>query len=316
MNNIVKHADIFSAPASVVPEFASGGYAVLSPRGSKWRIKHKTEETMITDADGDPKSTIELVIIDAPPHISKTYYAAGYTEGSIEAPDCQSIDGVVPDPASTSPQSRSCATCPHAQFGSRITANGKKGKACNDSLRLAVVPAGDITNPNFGGAMLLRVAATSIAGFVQFNDLLKSNGMSFRACVTRIGFDPDASYPKLVFKRGRDLTEDERDSVVEMYSRTEALSRILSEPAQPRDDDDDGQAPAQTQKAPPQQQRTSKPVAAAQHAAPPAATKPRPAKPAKPVAPPVEEDDGDDDAPVTAAGGDDLDDLLKDLDLD
>jgi len=313
MNNIVKHADIFSAPASVVPEFASGGYAVLSPRGSKWRIKYKADENMITDADGDPKSTIELVIIDAPPHISKTYYAAGYTEGSVEAPDCQSIDGIVPDPASTSPQSKSCATCPHAQFGSRITANGKKGKACNDSLRLAVVPAGDIINGNFGGAMLLRVAATSIAGFVQFNDLLKSNGMSFRACVTRIGFDPDASYPKLVFKRGRDLTEDERDNVVEMYSRTEALSRILSEPAQPRDDDDDGQA--QTQKAPPQQQRTSKPAAAP--VAPAAATKPRPAKPAptKPVAPPVEEDDGD-DAPAMTSGGDDLDDLLKDLDLD
>ena len=313
MNNIVKHADIFSAPASVVPEFASGGYAVLSPRGSKWRIKYKADENMITDADGDPKSTIELVIIDAPPHISKTYYAAGYTEGSVEAPDCQSIDGIVPDPASTSPQSKSCATCPHAQFGSRITANGKKGKACNDSLRLAVVPAGDIINGNFGGAMLLRVAATSIAGFVQFNDLLKSNGMSFRACVTRIGFDPDASYPKLVFKRGRDLTEDERDNVVEMYSRTEALSRILSEPAQPRDDDDDGQA--QTQKAPPQQQRTSKPAAAP--VAPAAAAKPRSAKPAptKPVAPPVEEDDGD-DAPVVASGGDDLDDLLKDLDLD
>lgn len=313
MNNIVKHADIFSAPASVVPEFASGGYAVLSPRGSKWRIKYKADENMITDADGDPKSTIELVIIDAPPHISKTYYAAGYTEGSVEAPDCQSIDGIVPDPASTSPQSKSCATCPHAQFGSRITANGKKGKACNDSLRLAVVPAGDIINGNFGGAMLLRVAATSIAGFVQFNDLLKSNGMSFRACVTRIGFDPDASYPKLVFKRGRDLTEDERDNVVEMYSRTEALSRILSEPAQPRDDDDDGQA--QTQKAPPQQQRTSKPAAAP--VAPAAAAKPRPAKPAptKPVAPPVEEDDGD-DAPAMTSGGDDLDDLLKDLDLD
>jgi len=313
MNNIVKHADIFSAPASAVPEFASGGYAVLSPRGSKWRIKYKADENMITDADGDPKSTVELVIIDAPPHISKTYYAAGYTEGSVEAPDCQSIDGIVPDPASTSPQSKSCATCPHAQFGSRITANGKKGKACNDSLRLAVVPAGDIINGNFGGAMLLRVAATSIAGFVQFNDLLKSNGMSFRACVTRIGFDPDASYPKLVFKRGRDLTEDERDNVVEMYSRTEALSRILSEPAQPRDDDDDGQA--QTQKAPPQQQRTSKPAAAP--VAPAAAAKPRPAKPAptKPVAPPVEEDDGD-DAPAMTSGGDDLDDLLKDLDLD
>jgi hypothetical protein len=313
MSNIIKHADIFSAPASVIPEFASGGFAVLSPKGSKWRIKHKGEENMITDADGDPKSTIDLVIIDAPAHISKTYYAAGYVEGSTDAPDCQSIDGTVPDPASTSPQSASCATCPHAQFGSRITPAGKKGKACSDALRLAVVPAGDILNSNFAGAMLLRVSATAIAGFVQYNDLLKSNGKSFRAVITRVGFDPDASYPKLVFKRGRDLTEDERADVIEMYSRTDALSRILSEPAQPRDDDEEQPAQAAAPAPKAAAQRTV-PAPAAPAPKPKAVAKPKPA----PVPEPVVEEDADDDQPVAAGSGlgDDLDDLLKDLDLE
>lgn len=312
MSNIIKHADIFSAPASVIPEFASGGFAVLSPKGSKWRIKHKGEEAMITDADGDPKSTIDLVIIDAPAHISKTYYVNGYVEGSTDAPDCQSIDGIVPDPASTSPQSASCAACPHAQFGSRITPAGKKGKACSDALRLAVVPAGDITNGNFGGAMLLRVSATAIAGFVQYNDLLKSNGKSFRAVITRVGFDPDASYPKLVFKRGRDLTEDERTDVVEMYSRTDALSRILSEPAQPRDDDDQ---PAQA--AAPAPKAVAQKTVAQPAAKPKAAAKPKPAPAPAPAPEPVDEEE-DADEPVAAGSGlgDDLDDLLKDLDLE
>lgn len=246
MGSLIKHADIFAAPASFVPTVAGtgGGYAVLSGKASKWRIKYKGEENMVLDAEGDPRASIELVIVEASQHISKTFYKSGYVEGGTDAPDCQSIDGSSPDPASTSPQCDTCATCPQNQFGSRITPAGKKAKACADSLRLAVVPAGDIANENFGGVMLLRMSATAIQNFASYNKLMQANGRSYRAVVTRVGFDPNASYPLMTFKAVRELNQDERDALVDVYNNRAPIERMLTEPATPRDDEEDAPKPA------------------------------------------------------------------------
>lgn len=56
------------------------------------------------------------------------------------APDCQSNNGVAPDPGVAAPQSASCASCPMNAFGTAL--NGK-GKRCAEYARLAVAVVGD-----------------------------------------------------------------------------------------------------------------------------------------------------------------------------
>lgn len=242
----------------------SGGFAVMSFRGSRWKIKYQGEEHPILNADGDPVASLEAVILKANPHITKNYYEQGYTEGAAEAPDCFSLDGVHPDPGVENPQSQTCARCPKNVFGSRITPAGKKAKACQDNRRLAIVPAADLENDTFGGPMLLRIPAASLAELALMGKNLKARGFPYNAVTVRIGFDMDVSYPKLTFRPVRPLTDEEAVQVRALLS-DDKLERILAEAVELRDE----AAPAQEE---PKDDLFEQPVAAK-----PAAAKPAPA---------------------------------------
>ena len=190
--------------ADDLSEGVSGGFAVVSLRGGKWRVKHRGEETPITktDEDGDaiPVPNLDVVIIKASPNVSKIWYEKKYSEGDDAAPDCFSTDGIKPDPSSVKPQCGTCAACPKNVFGSRITEDGKKAKACGDSRRLAVLPLHDLDNEMLGGPMLLRVPAASLGDLATYGSALKAAGFDYRRVGTRISFDMTVAYPKLVFK--------------------------------------------------------------------------------------------------------------------
>lgn len=205
-----------------------GGFAVVSVRGSKWRIKYQGEETPVVDAEGDPMPTMAVVIVKASPDISKLYYEASYTEGDSEAPDCWSLKGDVPDPASPSPQAVSCKACPQGRWGSRITEAGKKAKACGDSRRIAIVPAGDIENGQYGGPMLLRVPATSLPDLQQMGAKLERKGVSYKRISVKLGFDMEASYPKITF-RPVEVLSDGQVSEVAQHLGGGVLDRIFEE---------------------------------------------------------------------------------------
>lgn len=192
----------------------SGGFSVLSFRGSKWRVKHSGEEHLLTNSEGDARSSVTAVILKANRNISKNYYEGGYVEGSADTPSCWSVDGIKPDAAVEKPVSPSCANCPKNQFGSRITDSGSKAKACSDNRRIAIVPEGDYANENFGGPMLLRVPAASLSDLAMFGKAMSQKGYPYNTIVTRISFDPDTSYPKLKFKAVRPLKEDEAEELV------------------------------------------------------------------------------------------------------
>jgi hypothetical protein len=246
---LAKYGDVFATDNNDLSAGASGGgYAVMSIKSSKWRIKYGGEEQLVTDAEGDPKASVELIMLAASRHVSKTYYSDGYTDGSIDSPTCQSVLGDSPDPGSLAPQAPMCQTCGHNQWGSKITPAGKKAKLCTDSRRIAVVPAGNkdlseaqraqvIHNEQYGGAMLLRVPAASLSDLATFGKLMAAKNYPYNTIVVRIGFDPDASYPKLTFKAVRALTETELEAVAGLLSDRTQIDRILIEPAQPRDDD-------------------------------------------------------------------------------
>ena len=206
----------------------SAGFAVISYRGGKWRIKHRGEEHLLMRPDGDPMTSIELVLIKASSNLAKMYYKDGYKEGSVEPPDCSSNNGVSPMPGSKNKQSNACATCPQNAWGSRITVAGKQGKACSDSRRVAVVPLNSLHNEQFGGPMLLRIPAASLTSLADYGNRMDSLGFPYEAIGTRISFDPAATYPKMVFKEIRALTADEAELIAGLQSDARVV-RILSE---------------------------------------------------------------------------------------
>lgn len=199
----------------------SGGYAVLSIKGKTWALSEGGTREVIRRDDGDPASSIEVVIIKANPNLSKVYYTGGYTEGSDEKPACYSNDGHAPALDAMSPQCVSCAACPHNQWGSRISENGSKGKACADSRRIAVVPSGQLDRP-----MLLRVPAATLKDLSVYADLLTRRSAPYQAVVTKIGFEPALAHPKLTFKAVRWLSAEEAASVV-IVAASEAAAQIV-----------------------------------------------------------------------------------------
>ena len=282
----------------------SAGFAVLSIRGSKWRIKHGGEETPILNEDDEPMTSLRVVVVKANPHVSKNYYEGKYVEGSIDAPTCYSIDGDRPEPDSPEIQNDICATCPKNVFGSRITENGKKAKACSDTRRMVVLPEGDLANERFGGPMLLRVPPTSLSELASYGRKFKGTNHRYNTVVTRLSFDMDTAYPRLQFKAVRPLNDDEANQLVGLLDDDEFAAKVESVLAQPME----FKAPADAAPQPaedPLFEEDEAPKAAKPQAAKKPAAKPKPAQFTE-AKPKPAEPDSDLDA--------ELDDILASLD--
>ena len=221
MSNLVPFSDQASVPDHIARQFGGslanndlsngvggGGFPVVSYKGKVWHVVKGDERTLVTNAEGEPRSSLDVVILKANPNLSKIYYKAGYEEGSSAKPDCFSLDGLVPSVNAQDKQSDKCASCKWNAWGSRISENGAKGKACADSRRLAVAPAYDLENP-----MLLRVPAGTLKELTAYAQMLNRRKAPYSAVITRIGFDHTVAYPKMQFKATRWLTEEEGDTV-------------------------------------------------------------------------------------------------------
>src|SRR5262245_61909297 len=157
-----------------------GGFGHIGYKGKCWSIRYRGIDKPILRPDGDgPRGSIEVVILKASAAVSKIWYENGYVEGSNASPDCFSTNGVTPDAGSTKKQSQTCQLCPKNAWGSRVTSQGKQGKACADSKRLAIVPMNDIKNEAFGGPMLLRVPAASLQDLAAYGGRMDQLGFPY-----------------------------------------------------------------------------------------------------------------------------------------
>lgn len=189
-------------------------FAVIGYKGRNWRIKFRGEEQLLMNEQRQPIPTLDVVIVGVSPNVSKQYYAGNFVEGSDAAPDCFSLDGVSPDASSTKKQCATCATCPHNAWGSKVSEDGKKGKACSDRRRIAVVPLGDLENETYGGPMMLSLPPTSLGNLANYAGMLERKGASLEFVGTRLGFDYDVAYPRITFEATRWLTNEEAVEVV------------------------------------------------------------------------------------------------------
>lgn len=189
-------ADIFGTTSDLLGNNAGGGFPVISIKGKVFHIQRGDERTLITKpGEDDPAASLEVVIVKANPNRSKVFYSSGYQEGSVEKPTCYSNNGIAPEADAQEPQASKCAVCPHNQWGSRVTDNGGKGKACSDSRRLAIATVDAPNDP-----MLLRVPAASMKAMEEYAKMLATRGLPYQAVVTKIGFDYSVAHPALTFK--------------------------------------------------------------------------------------------------------------------
>lgn len=206
---------------------ASGGFPIISIKGKVFAVVRDGERQVLTkEVDGEkiPAPSIDVVIVKANKGTSKVFYAKGYQEGGENMkPDCFSNDGIKPDAGVESPCSKLCATCKHNQWGSKIGEQGGKGKACSDSVRIAVATPDQINDP-----YLLRVPPASIRALGEYGSAVKKRGVAYHMLVTRVGFDMEAPTPKLTFK-AVGLVDDKTFAQVNEARESDTVANILGQ---------------------------------------------------------------------------------------
>lgn len=183
-----------------------GGFPTISLEGKVFHISRSGERTLVTNEHGDAASSFECVIVAVNPNKSKQYYDTKYSQGDSGAPTCASHDGIRPNSNAESPQCKTCAACPLNVWGS-ATEDGKKKKACSDSMRLAVAAADSLNDP-----MLLKVPAGSLKFLNEYGKVLAKRGVAPQHVVTRISFDPALNFA-LKFKAQRFVSAEELSEI-------------------------------------------------------------------------------------------------------
>lgn len=210
-------AHLRGVSADTTSEFGAGigasfPLAFLSIRGKEFRLRKDGQEL------NTRKRELKVVLVRARSTISKRYYEDPYSTGSLEAPDCSSKNGIVPDVAE--PVSPNCTHCPYNQWGSRQTESGKDAKACQDYKRIVVWAFELCEEP-----LVLDVSATSLKApkgqrheVLMLGDYLNQlvkHGMDPTQVVTKIEFT-DAEYPQLCFDFAGFVDEEQWSKIQEL----------------------------------------------------------------------------------------------------
>jgi len=202
----------------------------ISIRGRVFRMVANGKEVAASESN-----SMNVIIVAAAENIARTFYAGQY-DPSKEAspPDCQSPDGITPDPKSPNIQADKCASCPQ-----NIGGSGQNGsRACRYRQRIALL----LENDPRGDVYQLDLSATSIFGDADngrmplqaYGRFLGSQGVPVSAVVTEMKFDINADTPKLTFKAVRYLENDEFMNAMEKGKSEEAKRAITITVAPPK----------------------------------------------------------------------------------
>ena len=182
------------------------------------------------------ESSLDILIVNAAPSVSRQYYEGTYVRGQATAPTCWSSDGQRPDEKVKNKQSSICAKCPQ-----NIKGSGQgDSRACRYQQRLAVLLSGEAEKRE---VYQLVLPATSIFGkeengkmplqaYAQFLNEQGEDGIPIWGVVTTMRFDTSASTPKLIFRPRRPITDEEYEIIQELENSPEALDAIALTVAQ------------------------------------------------------------------------------------
>lgn len=191
----------------------------LSYEGKTWTIVKDGNKTKLQAENGDgdmvPIPIMRMVILGYNPERGRAFYPGVYNPAESKQPDCWSADGKTPDAGATKRQSTACNGCPQSIKGSKVQ-DGKEMVACSSHRMIAIAPAFEIA----GDPLRLKIAVTSDwdkqtvehgwHAFTQYTDFLKSRGITHTAMVvSKVKFDPNTAFPKLLFALDRLLGPEE-----------------------------------------------------------------------------------------------------------
>jgi len=185
--------------------FTSSGGSVkrITLRGRVFRLVDGGKEIA---KNTDPH--MDVVIVSGSRTVQKSFYASEYNPDETSIPDCWSSDGERPDADVEKPQASICKDCPQAIKG----AGGPGRAACRYSWRLGVV----LRNNVGGDIFQLILPQKSIFGtgdvehmpFLQYAKYVASSGYNLNMLATRLTFDTDSDFPKLVFSNSEFLDKE------------------------------------------------------------------------------------------------------------
>ena len=176
----------------------------ISIKGGVWRMVVGGEEVAKNE-----ERALNIVVIAAGKGVTRTYYAEKYEEGKDIKPTCWSAEGAVPNEEVSTPQGKTCATCPQ-----NIEGSGEgKSRACRYSKRLAVTLENDIE----GNIYRLSVPAKSYFGKADgdkmplqaYGKFLAGHGIPITGVVTEARFDTAEAVPVIKFRAVRPLDVNE-----------------------------------------------------------------------------------------------------------
>lgn len=189
---------------------SGGGIRRISIKGGVWRCMVNGKEVSKNE-----ERALQIVIVNASPNNSRTYYTGTYSEG-VEAvrPNCWSSNGLTPDAKVSDPQASRCIECPQNVKGS----GQGESRACRYNRRLAVVLANDLG----GEVYQLTLPSKSIFGEGEHNrwpleaysKFIGSKGFPISAIVTEARFDTNQSTPVITFKPVRFLEVEEHEVAI------------------------------------------------------------------------------------------------------
>jgi hypothetical protein len=199
---------------------------------NKFLLKVNGAEISKTNTD-----KLEVVIVNASKHISRTFYAKAWDPKADAAPpDCWSNDGEKPDPTVKEPQSHSCTGCSQDIAGS----GQGETKACRKNRRIAVALASDLD----GDVYQMTLQSKSVfydmkhpgdldhMPFNQYAKYVGTQGYNLNSLVTEMRFDEDSTVGKLFFRPVRFLEKHEWELSVKQGDTAAAKNAITMTVAQ------------------------------------------------------------------------------------
>lgn len=214
------------AKSAALDAVVSGvSYPRISIRASRYRLVDDGVETVVG-------TEMDVVFVAVNPRSSKIWYDKPFSSDTDDKtpPACFSDDGIKPDASVAKPVHDNCAQCPKNVLGTRITPAGKQSKECNDIRHVAVVPSADPSKV-YG----LTVPVSGMKAFRKYFKELSQYGLIPEEVITTLGFDDEASFPKITFVQKGYVPEKHLKAIEEMgrTAETQAIIRVTSQPALP-----------------------------------------------------------------------------------
>ncbi len=276
-NDVTIPDDIEGGPAAIFKEqnipterlgegIDSGGFNMVGIYGKTFYVRYKGKKATLldltprTDGSEPPASQyFDFVVLRQSAGVSHTWYEHGYQQGSDAPPDCVSTDGIAPDDSSRKKQSDLCQICPQHEW--KDQPSGRRGRACTDSKRLAILPMPKLIENVIGEQVsepiLFRIPAASLKGFAEFGDqMLKRFGGNspISSYVMRVSFKKEAQFPQFEYRLLRWLKPHEAPDILELREDPLAYRILGTTP--------DGMSLVRRNELRPMQNQTAAPTAA------------------------------------------------------